>query len=122
MVLAVVDDLLFSSKIRATAGAVGRRVVFARDHASIATSISAYKPDLVIFDLDRAELDPIGAIREIRSHDDLKHVKLVGFASHVHADLFTQAREAGIDLALARSGFVAALPELLIGHDPATPS
>ena len=119
MVLAVVDDLLFSSKIRAVAGAVGRRAVFARDHASIATSIRTYKPDLIIFDLDRAELDPIGAIREIRSQDELKHVKLVGFASHIHADLFQQARDAGIDLALARSGFVAALPDLLTGHDPA---
>jgi CheY-like chemotaxis protein len=121
MVLAVVDDLLFSSKIRAVAGGVGRTAIFVRDRAAILASIRANKPDLVIFDLDRAELDPIGAVREIRAQDDIKHVKLIGFASHVNVDVFKTAREAGIDVALARSAFVTDLPALIrgqMGHQP----
>ena len=121
MVLAVVDDLLFSSKIRAVASSTGRPVAFVRDRAAIVASIRERQPSLVIFDLDRASLDPIGAIAEIRSQTDLAGVRLVGFASHVHADLFAAARAAGIDLALARSGFVTALPELM-ATDAAPPA
>jgi hypothetical protein len=42
-------------------------------------------------------------------------VKLVGFGSHVHVERFAEAREAGIDVAMARSGFVVALPQIVAG-------
>ena len=113
MVLAVVDDLLFSSKIRSVAAAAGRPIVFVRKRDDVIAGIREHKPDVVLFDLDRASLDPIGAIREIRSHDDLAHVKLIGFGSHVHVEIFEEARAAGIDAAMARSGFVAALPKIV---------
>ena len=115
MVLAFVDDLLFSSKIRSVAEAAGQPVVFVRKRDDILSGIREHKPDVVLFDLDRAPLDPVGAIREIRSHADLAHVKLIGFGSHVHAERFVEAREAGIDSAMARSGFVAALPRIVAG-------
>jgi DNA-binding NarL/FixJ family response regulator len=113
MVLAVVDDLLFSSKIRSVAAAAGRPIVFVRNRDGILPGIREHHPDVVLFDLDRGSLDPVGAIREIRSHADLAHVKLVGFGSHVHVERFAEAREAGIDMALARSGFVTALPRIV---------
>ena len=115
MLLAVVDDLLFSSKIRGVAEAAGQPVVFVRKRDDILSSIREHKPDVVLFDLDRAPLDPVGAIREIRSHADLAHVKLIGFGSHVHAERLAEAREAGIDSAMARSGFVTALPKIVAG-------
>ena len=115
MVLAFVDDLLFSSKIRSVAAAAGRPIVFVRKRDDIISAIREHKPDVVLFDLDRAPLDPMGAIREIRSHADLAHVKLVGFGSHVHVERFVEAREAGIDVAMARSGFVVALPKIVAG-------
>ena len=82
MVLAVVDDLLFSSKIRSVAGAAGRPIVFVRKREDVLTGIREHKADVVLFDLDRASLDPVGAIR-------------------------------GIDVAMARSGFVTALPKIV---------
>jgi len=115
MVLAVVDDLLFSSKIRSVGLTVGRTATFVRDRASVLPGIRTHRPDVVIFDLDREELDPIGAIREIRTQDDIKRVRIIGFASHVHAERFAEAREAGIDVAMARSAFVTALPKILSG-------
>jgi DNA-binding NarL/FixJ family response regulator len=121
MVLAVVDDLLFSSKIRSVASASGRPIVFVRKRDDVMTSIREHNPDIVLFDLDRASLDPIGAIREIRSHADLANVTLIGFGSHVHAERFEEAREAGIDLAMARSGFVVALPRIVGGARSGTP-
>lgn len=113
MVLALVDDLLFSSKIRSVAASAGRPIVFVRKRDDVLNSIREHKPGIVLFDLDRAALDPVGAIREIRSHADLAHVKLIGFGSHVHVERFQEAREAGIDAAMARSGFVVALPKIV---------
>jgi CheY-like chemotaxis protein len=118
MVLAVVDDLLFSSRIRAVADQVGRPVTFVRSRASVLPEIRARAADLVIFDLDREALDPLSAVREIKAQPDLAHVLTVGFVSHVHTDTIEAARHAGIDLVLARSAFVGRLPHLLAsaGH------
>jgi DNA-binding NarL/FixJ family response regulator len=121
MLLAVVDDLLFSSKIRSVAEAAGRPIVFVRKRDDILPGIREHKPDVVLFDLDRAPLDPVGAIREIRSHADLAHVKLIGFGSHVHVERLVEAREAGIDVAMARSGFVVALPKIVAGSASEVP-
>lgn len=113
MVLAVVDDLLFSSKIRAAAGATATTVVFVRKRDAVLAVVRAQHPTQVILDLDRDALDPIGLIREIRSAPELAAIQLIGFASHVHADRLQEARTAGCDRVMARSGFVAALPDLL---------
>jgi CheY-like chemotaxis protein len=119
MVLAVVDDLLFSSKIRAVAERIGAPVRFVRTREAVPGEVLAAKPRLVIFDLDRAPLDPIGAIGALKADPATRGVRLIGFVSHVHADLIAAARAAGVDAVLARSAFVAALPELLAGTAPA---
>jgi CheY-like chemotaxis protein len=113
MVLAVVDDLLFSSKIRAVADRTGRPTTFVRSRSDVLPQIRATHPELVIIDLDRATLDPMNVIRDIKAQPDLAQVRVVGFVSHVNADAIARARDAGIDLVLARSAFVTKLPELL---------
>jgi DNA-binding NarL/FixJ family response regulator len=118
MVLAIVDDLLFSSKIRAAAGAAGRTILVARGRDAAFAAIATSRPSLVIIDLDRAGSDPAGLIRELKSVPDLASVPFVGFGAHVHADRLAAARAAGCDRVLARSGFVVALPDLLRGLDP----
>lgn len=116
MILALVDDLLFGSRIRAVAERAGRSVVFAGLDA-VVRDVRAARPDLIIIDLDRSPSDPMAAIREIKSHGDaaVSGVKIVGYVSHVRGDLIESARAAGIDLVLARSAFVTKLPELVAG-------
>ena len=113
MVLAVVDDLLFQSKIRAMAQASGREIVFARRRDAAVAAMVERHPDLVIVDLDREALDPIGFIREVKQSPELAVTPIVGFGSHVQAARLQSARDAGCDRVMARSGFVAALPGLL---------
>src|SRR4029079_1694424 len=113
MVFAVVDDLLFSSKIRAVATQTGTTIAFVRERGAIVDAVRANAPSLVIFDLDRGSLDPVGAIAEIRASDDMRDVRIVGFVSHVRADRIAAAREAGATPVLARSAFVATLNTLL---------
>jgi CheY-like chemotaxis protein len=120
-----VDDLLFGSKIRAAARTAGCPIAFARQREEVGAALQQHAPKLMVFDLDRDALDPIGLIREIRSTPALAHVQLVGFASHVHTERLREAREAGCDQVMARSAFVAALPALLghasSGSSPALP-
>jgi CheY-like chemotaxis protein len=113
MVMAAVDDLLISSRIRATANAVGTPMTVVRRRNALIDAVRAQRPSLVIFDLDYAAIEPVAVIREIRSDPELSGVRLIGFASHVHGELLQAAREAGCDRVLARSGFVVALPDLL---------
>ena len=113
MVLAVVDDLLFSSKIRAAAKAIDQPTVFVRRRADVAAALREHRPHTVVIDLDRDALDPIGVIHDLQADADRARLRVIGFASHVHADRLRLAREAGCDRVLARSGFVADLPALL---------
>jgi DNA-binding NarL/FixJ family response regulator len=113
MIVAVVDDLLFSSKIRGAAQHAGQTIHFVRSADAVIGELREKQPALVIFDLDRASLSPIASIASVKAQPDLAHIRLVGFVSHVHADVIEAARRAGIDQVMARSAFVATLPQLL---------
>ena len=111
MVIAVVDDLLFSSKIRSAAQASGASVVFARNRDAAVAAAQAGQPRLVIFDLDPRSGDVIETIRSIREVCGAG-ARFVGFGAHVNVERLQAARDAGCE-ALARSSFVVALPDLL---------
>jgi len=112
MVLAVVDDLLFSSKIRAVAAGTGEVVTFVRNPGGVQAACAEHQPRLVLIDLDRDALNPIETISAIRGMPP-PVPRIVGFGAHVNVDRLRAAREAGADQAMARSAFVAALPGLL---------
>lgn len=103
MIAAFVDDLLFRSKIRAVAGHTGADVVFVKGPGEPAVS----EAGLVIVDLDGP--NAVHTVRALAGSAS----RVVGFVSHVHADRIREARAAGLTEVMARSAFVAALPELL---------
>jgi len=113
MVLAAVADVMFSSKIRAAADASGADVRFARTAEEALSQARALRPALVLLDLNGAQLEPIETIGRLRADADLAGVRILGFVSHVQADVIAAARAAGIDEVLARSAFVSRLPGLL---------
>ena len=121
MVLVAVDDLLFSSKIRATAKQAGVELAFARSRQDILDQARALKPPLVIFDLNSGKTDPIATIAAMKSDPALASIRTLGFVSHVDADTIAAAREAGTDQVMARSAFAAQLAEILVagGTGPA---
>ena len=63
MILAVLDDLMFTSKIKAAANQLGTKVTFARSSEAALASMRASKPSLVILDLNNARTDPLGIVR-----------------------------------------------------------
>ena len=118
MVLIAVDDLLFSSKIRATAKQVGVDLTFARTPSDIIQQARTLRPSLVIFDINSAKADPINTVAALKADPELKDIPTTGFVSHVDSALILAARSAGMDEVMARSAFVANLPQILVEKEP----
>jgi DNA-binding NarL/FixJ family response regulator len=113
MILAAVDDLLFSSKIRTTAKQAGVDLVFARTPAEVLEQSRTLAPALVIFDLNSAKANPIETIAALKGDPQLASIRTLGFVSHVHTDLIEAAQAAGIDDVMARSAFAGNLAQIL---------
>lgn len=115
MIVAAVDDLLFSSKIRQAAKQAGVDVVFARSAEAVVEQVKARRPALVVFDLDADRIDPLQALARLQADEELARVRTLGFVSHVHASRIRQAQAGGIGEVLPRSAFVSTLAEIVAG-------
>jgi CheY-like chemotaxis protein len=112
-VVAAVDDLFFAAKIRATAEQLGVAVEFARDPDALFAAAQHDPPALIIADLQAQRLDPFALVSRLKSDEQLRSVRVVGFFSHVETELQRRAHEAGFDRVLPRSVFTKELAELL---------
>ena len=111
-VVAVVDDLMFLSRIREAARGRGldvRAVRTARD----AVAACQGGARVVILDLDTPRLPVLETLTAIAQDPGLSGVDLVGFFSHVETDRAREARAAGCRTVLPRSAFVRQLDEIL---------
>jgi CheY-like chemotaxis protein len=115
MVLAIVDDLMFASKIKTAAGQLGVVVAFARSSAAALAAMRESAPALVILDLNNPRTDPLGTVAAMKRDPATASIRTVGYASHVQTDVIDAAREAGVDEVMARSAFTARLGEILTG-------
>jgi CheY-like chemotaxis protein len=111
MVVALVEDLLFRSKIREVARRAGVDVLFPRTATEAATTARALKPSLAVVDLHAEKLDPLGSLAALRAEG----IPAIGFFAHVQTDLARAALEAGATEVMPRSAFAARLPEILTG-------
>ena len=118
MVLVAVDDLLFSSKIRATAKQVAVDIAFARTPEEILSQARALKPSLIVFDVNSQKADAINTVAALKADQDLRGIPTTGFVSHVDTSLILAARQAGMDEVMARSAFAANLPHILTEREP----
>jgi CheY-like chemotaxis protein len=116
MVLAVLDDLMFSSKIRAAASQLGVPLTFARSAASALDEMRKGMPSLVIFDLNNPRTDPLGTIATMKADPALASVPTIGYVSHVDTATIAAAKQAGMTQVLPRSAFAAQLADILTGQ------
>jgi glycine oxidase len=109
--LALTRDILFRSRIDATAQALGNEVAYASDLEQALRRCNEIKPATVLIDLSDTAFPATEAGAKIRAA--APQARLVGFASHVDLKALSAARSAGFDLTLSRSEFTSRLPELL---------
>ena len=116
MILVVADEMLFRSKISTVAKSLGVIVRAATTPEAALERAREDRPTLVLLDLDGQRPAPFEVLTSFAEDPQLKALPTLGFVSHVHADLVQKARALGIGSVLARSAFVAQLPELLARH------
>jgi CheY-like chemotaxis protein len=113
MVLCAVDDLMFTSKLRVAAAQTGVQVAFVRSPEALLAEIGRARPSLVVLDLNADRLRPFEMLESLARDPGLEGLRTVAFVSHVQADRIAAARAAGASDVMARSAFVAQLPEIL---------
>jgi CheY-like chemotaxis protein len=113
MVLAVLDDLMFTSKIKSAASQLGVPLAFARSSAAALAEMRKTRPSIVIFDLNNPRTDPLGTVAAMHADPDLAAIPTVGYVSHVDTALISAARQAGVSEVLPRSAFTSQLAEIL---------
>ena len=110
-VLALVDDLIFASRIQAEverAGGSFRRVGTTK---ALTEALQNDKPALVIVDLEGMGFDAVAALVGLREVPVADGIRRVAFGSHVDTTRLEAASAAGAE-AMARSLFVKRLPDL----------
>ena len=108
LVIAVVPDLFFATRIAATALAAGVTIEMAQPRNAVAR-ISAARPDLVVVDLHAK--DAVTLVTELEAA--VPGIPIVGFHSHVDTEIRRLALAAGAEAVLPRSRFNARLAEIL---------
>jgi PleD family two-component response regulator len=103
-VLAVVTDLFFSVKLSEAAKRNGLALEFVTETKDVLEKAKT-KPSLIVFDLNFEAANPIQLISKLKGNADTKGISLIGYLSHIQAELKQQAQEAGCDMVLARSAF-----------------
>jgi CheY-like chemotaxis protein len=101
----VSDDLIFTSRITATARASGLSVVQARSQAVASEKARANPPACVIVDLHNPGLDLPTFLTELREACPAMP-RVIGYGSHVETEVLKAARKAGCDRVMPRSQFV----------------
>ncbi len=114
-ILVAVDDMFFLAKIQETARQLKIPIELAKTNKELLEKAST-PPALIILDLNSVGLKPLTAIAKIRHTPELKKTPMVGFLSHLQAELKLKAQEAGCDLVMPRSAFSVNLPGLLRRH------
>ncbi len=118
-VIALVDDLMFLSRIREAARATGDEVLSARS-ATDAVAAARGGGRLVLVDADSSRLPWEEALAALRAEPTLGTLPVIAFFSHVHAERAEAALAAGASRVLSRGAFVRELPGLLAAAAPAT--
>jgi CheY-like chemotaxis protein len=110
-VFGLVSDLMFTVRIGEAAKRANVDIKFVKSTNDLIERADA-DTGLIILDLNNNQIDLTETIRELKSRAETKNIKLLGFVSHVETERIRAAREAGCDTVLARSAFVAGLPEI----------
>jgi CheY-like chemotaxis protein len=110
-VVALLSDLMFTVKIQEAAKRAGLEAVFVKSKQE-ALEQAKLEPAVIILDLNNAAVDALDVIGELKGGETRK-TRLLGYVSHVQADLIQAAQQKGCDTVIARSAFSQNLPAIL---------
>ncbi|MBI4228995.1 MAG: hypothetical protein HY693_04650, partial [Deltaproteobacteria bacterium] len=77
-IIALLDDLFFSSKIREAAKHLEIELEFVKEPSSFKEKIRLGNPSLIVVDLNSKAFSPLQIIKKIKSTGELKQIPLLG--------------------------------------------
>jgi DNA-binding NarL/FixJ family response regulator len=110
-IIAVVDDLIFRSKIEQAAAAGNAAVDVATNPEQLRTAAARTPDALILIDLNMQGRDALELVRTAR--EAAPSAPIIGYCSHTQTELHAQAKAAGCDEVLPRSALVQQLPRLV---------
>jgi CheY-like chemotaxis protein len=110
--VAVLNDLMFTVKIQEAAKRAGLEPVFVKSKRE-ALEEAKTEPAVIIVDLNNTAADPLELIAELKGAEQTREVRLLGYVSHVQADLKQAAQQKGCDTVMPRSAFSQNLQAIL---------
>ncbi|MCB0834573.1 MAG: response regulator [Bacteroidetes bacterium] len=108
LVLVVVDDLMFSSRIQQTVKAHGGSIIFIRSEADLE---KAPKSDLIILDLEHRRLSVLDLLPLV--HPTNSSTPVIAYCSHVYTELAERAQSVGVKQVFTKGGFIQQLQSIL---------
>ncbi len=114
-VLAVLTDLFFSVKLSEAAKRNGLALEFVTEGKEVLEKAKT-KPQLIVFDLNYEAANPLQIISKLKGNTETKGISLIGYLSHIQAELKQQAQEAGCDMVMARSALSQNLLQIFKRH------
>jgi PleD family two-component response regulator len=110
-ITAVVNDLMFMSKIRSVAEQLELEVWFLGNETDMPNILKDCK--LVVIDLENDFLDPISIVRRIKEEQANASIRTLGYVSHVNGPIKGEALAAGCDEVISRAEFNLNMKEIL---------
>ena len=116
MIVYLAADLIWATRIKATAEAIGVSARPVRTLDMLRARLADSDVAAMIVDLDSPEaaLALIGRLKGPDASDQERAIRVIAFGPHVHKELFDEARQAGADDVLTRGSFDHNLPEILL--------
>ena len=108
IIVTVITDLMFQSRVREEAAALGYDVCVAGTPAGVREALAAGAA-LVVLDLHVSGVDWQEAVAAAKQ----RGVPVLAFGRHTEPSLLREAREAGCDRVVPRSTLVEELPKLI---------
>jgi len=116
MILYLAADLIWASKIKGCADALGLACRPVRTIQMLDARLADSNPVAVLLDLTATEmaLEMLDHLRGPENSHRHRSVRIVAFGPHVEKSLFQQAREAGADEVLTRGALDHDMDEVLL--------
>jgi hypothetical protein len=115
MVCFCAADLLWATRIKSTADALGISCRPTRNLEMLEARLVDSPVRSLIIDLESGEagMSLIWRLRGAGADEKAKAVRIVVFGPHVAVEMFAEAKRAGADVVMARGAFASRLPEIL---------
>jgi hypothetical protein len=115
LVLALVPDLLFGSRVQAALTAAGHEVELIADESRLRERLSdqTVAAAVLVVDLTSEDLDGARLVESLSGEGELRGIRTLGFYSHVDVRARERAERAGFDLVVPRSRMARESDELV---------